>query len=196
MGLEIACAVLGVVIVVLNTIVAINTEFDADYYIGMSMCITFAIACPIAITVLSGIGIANIEKAPKLIYIFSIISLALSIGGSLAAAVGAAMLGEAVGKDLYWWDYTSNPIYGVNLVLHIVTIGVFIGVVILLISVIVTSAKNIKLSSDTINQGTMRASSSAASTTAASGGSGNFCSKCGAANEVGAKFCKKCGKAM
>ncbi|MBN2151190.1 MAG: zinc ribbon domain-containing protein [Candidatus Lokiarchaeota archaeon] len=205
---EIITAAIGVTILVLITRTSINTgDFDAGFYVGFSLCLTFGVAIPVVVTVLSGIAKTNLKANPKLVYVFSIITLIGSIGGSGACAIGAIAIGNSIGTDIHWYQvklgdpYEIPPaeVYLQNLGLHIAVAVLFSVLVVLLILVIVSAAKNLKESSDVAGFATTTTASRASTQPAAAGGGaggGTFCQQCGHANVPGAKFCKSCGKAL
>jgi hypothetical protein len=193
--------VLAVVILVLVTVGDSFTGFDADYFIGMSVLVTFGIVMPVVMIVLSFIGKANLNTKPQLIFGFSIGTVVILATIAFALCYGAVQILEGASSDVYWITNGSSAVafdHSVGLAMTVTSGVTLLAMVPITVLIIITAVKNIKLGQPFVLQAMASSKASAAPRNMAAGSSSGsiFCTQCGAPNNRDAKFCNKCGQAL
>jgi hypothetical protein len=158
-------------------------SYDEDYFIGISVAISFGIAMPIMMLILSSIAKANLDKNPKLLFGMSIGTLVLSIC-TMALAFGAVQIAIGFEEDVVLGFIGGDPAYIMAFGFNLAEVTILAILVINSVVLIVSASKNLKIGQPYIQSG------------AGSKSGGNYCAKCGASNGVDAQYCKKCGKAL
>ena len=175
------CSVVVVLITVCYRLA--SWSFDDDYFIGVSVAISFGIVMPIMMLIMSSVAKANLEKDPKLLFGMSIGTLVLSIC-TMALAYGAVQIAIGFENDVVLGFIGGDPAYIMAFGFNLAEVAILAILVLNSIVLILSASKNLKIGQQYIQSG------------AGSKSGGNNCSKCGASNGTDAEYCKKCGKAL
>jgi hypothetical protein len=136
------CSVMVILITVCYRLA--SWSYDEDYFIGISMDISFGIVIPIIMLILSSVAKVNMAKKPKMLFGMSIGTLVLSCC-TMALAAGAVAIAIGFEEDIVLGFIGGDPAYIMAFGFNIAEVAIIIILVLNSIVLIISAIRNLKI---------------------------------------------------